>query len=58
MIQININEIPDSDMNVMARGLLAAIAAFYDDPENMRRFREWERQTEKETNQEVHNGKH
>ena len=46
MIQININAIPESDINVMARGLLASITAFYEDPENMRRFQEWERQQE------------
>ncbi|MDD7390035.1 MAG: hypothetical protein PUG60_10400 [Lachnospiraceae bacterium] len=46
MVQININAIPEADMNVMARGLLASITAFYEDPENMRRFQEWERQQE------------
>lgn len=47
MVQININAIPESDMNVMARGLLTTITAFYDDPDNMRRFQEWERKQEK-----------
>lgn len=46
MVQININAIPESDMNVMARGLLTTITAFYNDSDNMRRFQEWERQQE------------
>ena len=46
MVQIDIKKIPEADTNVMARGLLATIAAYFEDPENMRRFKEWERKQE------------
>lgn len=47
MVQVNINEIPESDMNVMARSLITSVTAFFDDPENRRKFEEWEQQQEK-----------
>lgn len=50
MAQININDIPESDINVMARGLIQSITAFYEDPENVRRFQEWERQQGEKNN--------
>ena len=44
MVQININAIPESDINVMARSLITSITVFYEDPENMKKFQEWEKQ--------------
>ncbi len=44
MSQIDINKVPESDLNVMARSLITSVTAFFEDPENQRKFEEWQRQ--------------
>lgn len=43
MIKVNIEQIPESTTNPMARSLGEIIKAYFDVPENMKEFEEWKK---------------
>lgn len=40
-IKIDCTQIPQVEMDILCRTLLAGVERFYADPENLRRFYEW-----------------
>lgn len=43
-IRINVSKVPDHVKTSLCRSALPGIRAFYENPENMRKFEEWQRQ--------------
>lgn len=40
-VQIDVRQIPSSDVHNLSNTFLTAVKNFYDDPENVKRFEEW-----------------
>lgn len=43
-VTIAVEQIPEPDMRALCGAFTEAVKAFYDDPENMKRFKEWQKQ--------------
>ena len=43
MIKVNIEQIPESTTNPMARSLGEIIKIYFENPDNMREFEEWKK---------------
>ena len=43
---IDYNKIPKIELDILSRALLTAVERFYSDPDNLRRFEEWEESEE------------
>ena len=41
---IAVDQIPEPDMRALCGAFTQAVEAFYADPENMKRFKEWQKQ--------------
>lgn len=44
MIKVHPEQMPESDVNAMARSLKEIISAYFDDPRNLKEFEEAERE--------------
>lgn len=42
--KIVVDQIPEPDMRALSGAFARAVEAFYADPENMKRFKEWQKQ--------------
>ncbi len=40
---VDVSQIPKSDVTNLCRDFLAAVERFYEDPENVRRYDQWEK---------------
>ena len=45
-VKIEVSRIPAIEVKILSRTLLEAVERFYSDPENCRRFEEWQKSKE------------
>lgn len=53
-VKIDLNKVPPAEMRVLCETLLEAAKRFYDDPENRRKYEEW--QAERKEQEASHKG--
>lgn len=49
--RIDVNLIPAAETRLLCSTLLAAVKRFYQDPENLKKFEEWDRQQTRTQNE-------
>lgn len=47
-VKIDLNKVPPAEMRVLCETLLEAAKRFYDDPENRRKYEEWQAERKKQ----------
>lgn len=53
VIQINTDQVPAADMQILSATFLSAVRVFYSDPQNIEKFEKWRQQR---TGKNNHNG--
>ncbi len=53
-VEIDPGLVPAVEMGLFVKSLYEGALRFYENPENMRRFKEWQRKREKEENHDGH----